>query len=121
MGQGGQVRGGVLGVVLEPGLRRAQSERVAPGVHVGEGPLAVDRSAIIGRNVMERDDLAYARMVRAHVLEACAEGTVYREMDIPMNGLRGRYRRVAAAGRRGPDGTRQVVTLVQIVGLTAYN
>jgi hypothetical protein len=83
--------------------------------------LAVDRSSIIGRNVLERDDLAYARMVRAHVLEACAEGTVYREMDIPMNGLRGRYRRVAAAGRRGPDGTRQVVTLVQVVGLTAYN
>lgn len=83
--------------------------------------LAVDRSAIIGRNVLDREDLAYARMVRAHVLEACDEGTVYRDIDIPMNGLRGRYRRVAAAGKRSANGTRQVVTLVQVVGLTPYN
>lgn len=83
--------------------------------------LAVDRSAIIGRNVLDRDDLAYARMVRGHVLEACAEGTVYRDIDIPMNGLRGRYRRVAAAGKRTANGTRLVVTLVQIVGLSPYN
>jgi hypothetical protein len=83
--------------------------------------LAVDRSAIIGRNVLDRDDLPYARMVRSHVLEACSEGTVYRDIDIPMNGLRGRYRRVAAAGKRGPNGTRQVVTLVQVVGLTPYH
>jgi hypothetical protein len=83
--------------------------------------LAVDRSAIIGRNVLDRDDLPYARMVRGHVLEACAEGTVYRDIDIPMNGLRGRYRRVAAAGKRGANGTRLVVTLVQVVGLTPYN
>jgi hypothetical protein len=83
--------------------------------------LAIDRSAVIGRNVLDRDDLPYARMVRAHVLEACAEGTVYRDIDIPMNGLRGRYRRVAAAGKRGANGTRQVVTLIQVVGLTPYH
>lgn len=83
--------------------------------------LAVDRSAVIGRNVLDRDDLPYARMVRDHVLEACAEGTVYRDIDIPMNGLRGRYRRVAAAGKRSHNGTRLVVTLVQIVGLTPYH
>ncbi|MFM7345280.1 MAG: helix-turn-helix domain-containing protein [Tagaea sp.] len=83
--------------------------------------LAVDRSAIIGRNVLDRDDLPYARMVRNHVLEACAEGTVYRDIDIPMNGLRGRYRRVASAGKRSANGTRLVVTLVQIVGLTPYH
>jgi hypothetical protein len=83
--------------------------------------LAVDRSAIIGRNVLDRDDLPYARMVRAHVLEACSEGTVYRDIDIPMNGLRGRYRRVAAAGKRGANGSRQVVTLIQIVGLAPYH
>ncbi|MCM0019567.1 MAG: helix-turn-helix transcriptional regulator, partial [Tagaea sp.] len=83
--------------------------------------LAVDRAAIIGRNVLDRDDLPYARMVRAHVLEACSEGTVYRDIDIPMNGLRGRYRRVAAAGKRSANGTRQVVTVVQVVGLTPYN
>jgi hypothetical protein len=83
--------------------------------------LAVDRSAVIGRNVLDRDDLPYARMVRGHVLEACAEGTVYRDIDIPMNGLRGRYRRVAAAGKRTANGARLVVTLVQIVGLTPYH
>jgi hypothetical protein len=68
--------------------------------------LAVDRSTVIGRNVLDRDDLAYARMVRAHVLEACAEGTVYRDRHpdersarpLPARGSRGQAR----AQRRAP-------------------
>jgi hypothetical protein len=109
-------------------LRGGMADRCAlfnvDGEHVTSlwagAALAVDRSAIIGRNVLDREDLPYARMVRAHVLEACSDGTVYRDIDIPMNGLRGRYRRVAAAGKRSANGTRQVVTLVQVVGLTPY-
>jgi hypothetical protein len=109
------MRGGLAGKCA---LFRVDGENVI-SLWAGES-LAIDRAAVIGRNVLDRDDIAYARMVRAHVLEACFEGTVYRELDIPMNGLRAQYRRVAAAGSRHPDGTRLVVTAVEAIRLAPY-
>lgn len=109
------MRGGLAGKCA---LFRVNGDEVT-SLWAGES-LAVDRASVIGRNVLDRDDIPYARMVRAHVLEACSEGTVYRELDIPMNGLRAQYRRVAAAGSRFPDGTRLVVTAVQAIRLAPY-
>jgi hypothetical protein len=109
------MRGGLAGKCA---LFRVNGEDVT-SLWAGES-LAIDRASVIGRNVLDRDDIPYARMVRAHVLEACTEGTVYRDLDIPMNGLRAQYRRVAAAGSRFPDGTRLVVTAVQAIRLAPY-
>lgn len=109
------MRGGMAGKCA---LFRVDGENVT-SLWAGES-LAINRAAVIGRNVLDREDIAYARMVRAHVLEACSEGTVYRELDIPMNGLRAQYRRVAAAGSRFPDGTRLVVTAIEAIRLAPY-
>lgn len=109
------MRGGLAGKCA---LFRVDGDNVT-SLWAGES-LAIDRASVIGRNVLDRDDIPYARMVRAHVLEACSEGTVYRELDIPMNGLRAQYRRVAAAGTRFPDGTRLVVTAVEAIRLAPY-
>lgn len=63
--------------------------------------LAVDRREVIGKDVRDRKDRRYGQMVHHHVLEAIGESEpVFRDLDIALDGLRARYRRVAVPESR---------------------
>jgi transcriptional regulator with XRE-family HTH domain len=63
--------------------------------------LAVVRREVIGKDVRDRKDRRYGQMVHHHVLEAIGESEpVFRDLDIALDGLRARYRRVAVPENR---------------------
>lgn len=101
------------GIMADTALLRVAGDNVV-SLWAGHR-LGVNAALVMGRDLRERPgDPRYPEMVRAHVLQACAEeGPTFHELrGVVIDGKPHNYRRVAAADRPGPNGDRLVAAVV---------
>lgn len=83
-------------------------------IHAGH-MLGVKASEVVGRNLMDRPDRAYAELVRSHLLEAAhSPEPTYHDLTLPIDGRWFAYERIATVSKPDENGARLIASLVNV-------